>query len=133
MGSAPVGGPWTIGGGAANFSVAGGVGVAVAPKAGRTVSALLLGAPSPGTSTDFTMAVSTDKLTDHSGTYYTFFGRRRGATLDYDSRVRVTGTGATPALQLPGAIGLSAYVSSSATNAPVTVRVRDVGARPVSP
>jgi hypothetical protein len=46
---------------------------------------------------------------------------------------QLTATDATAALQLPGAVGLSAYVSSSATNAPVTVRVREVGARPVSP
>lgn len=202
-GSAPLGGPWTISGGAANFSVSGGVGLVAVPKAGGTVSALLPGAPSPGLSTDFTAAVSTNKLADNNGTYFTFFGRRMSTTLDYDSRVRVTGAGAvvlslgeltgtstsialssqvvipgltlpvggwlssrlqvtgsnpttirarvwsssaaeptgwqvtatdgTAALQVPGAIGISAYVSSSATNAPVTVMVRDVSARPVAP
>lgn len=202
-GTAAVGGPWTVTGGAVNFSVAGGVGSVAVPRAGSTVTAALAGATSPGTSTNLTMAVSTDKLASNSGTYFTFAGRRVSATLDYDSRVRVTGTGSvvislaavtsastsvalssqlvvpgltvpaggwlktrlqvvgsnpttirarvwlstateptgwqvtatdsTAALQVPGAVGLSAYVSSSATNAPVTVRVRDLAAAPGTP
>ena len=202
-GSAVVGGPWTLSGGAANFSVSSGAGSMVVPKAGATVGAVLAGATAAGPSSDLTLAVSTDMLANNSGTYFTFAGRRVSAVLEYDSRVRVTGTGAvvlslgaltgsttavalsaqavvpgltvaaggwlntrlqvtgsnpttirarvwlataaeptgwqvtatdtTPALQVPGAIGLNAYVSSSATNAPVMVRVRDVSARAVTP
>lgn len=46
---------------------------------------------------------------------------------------QLTASDATPALHAPGTIGFGAYLSSSVTNAPITVRLRDVGARPVMP
>lgn len=202
-GSPSVGGSWIVTGGAANFSVSSGVGTMLESKAGLTLGAFLPTSPAAGTSSDLTVGVSTDKLATNNGTYFTFAGRRVSAVLEYDSRVRVTGTGAvvlslgaltgsstavalspqvvvagltvpaggwlntrlqvtgtnpttirarvwlstaaepttwqttatdsTAALQLSGAIGLTAYVSSGATNAPIAVKVRDLTARAVTP
>jgi hypothetical protein len=43
---------------------------------------------------------------------------------------QTTATDATAALQNPGAVGFSSYLSSSVTNGPVVVRLDDVSARP---
>jgi PKD repeat protein len=45
---------------------------------------------------------------------------------------QTTATDTTAALQAPGAVGIGAYLSSSATNAPVTVRVSGLSARPTA-
>jgi hypothetical protein len=45
---------------------------------------------------------------------------------------QTTATDSWAALQSPGAVGLTASLSGSATNAPVVVRMSDVGARPVA-
>jgi PKD repeat protein len=45
---------------------------------------------------------------------------------------QTTGTDSWAALQTTGAVGLTAYLSSGATNAPVVLRVSGVGARPVA-
>jgi hypothetical protein len=43
---------------------------------------------------------------------------------------QATATDSTAALQAAGSVGVAAYLSSSATNAPVTVRLDDLSARP---
>jgi hypothetical protein len=43
-----------------------------------------------------------------------------------------TGTDTCAALQAPGAVGLTAYLSSSVTNVPVTVRLSTLSARPTA-
>jgi hypothetical protein len=45
---------------------------------------------------------------------------------------QMTGTDSSAGLQAPGAVGLSAYLSGSATNAPITLRMTGVSARPTS-
>lgn len=43
---------------------------------------------------------------------------------------QTTATDGTPALQNPGGVGLTSYLSGSVTNGPIVVRVDDVSARP---
>jgi PKD repeat protein len=45
---------------------------------------------------------------------------------------QTTGTDTYAALQAPGAVGLTAYLSSSVTNVPVTVRLSNLNARPTA-
>jgi PKD repeat protein len=45
---------------------------------------------------------------------------------------QVSGTDATAALQVAGSVGLTAYLSSAATNAPVTVRFSSLTAKPTA-
>jgi PKD repeat protein len=45
---------------------------------------------------------------------------------------QTTATDTTAALQNPGAVGLTAYLSGSVTNGPIVLRLDDVGARPVA-
>ena len=44
---------------------------------------------------------------------------------------QLTGTDTGAALQAPGAVGVTAYLSSSATNAPIVLRMSALSARPV--
>jgi hypothetical protein len=43
---------------------------------------------------------------------------------------QTTATDTTAALQNPGAVGLTAYLSGSVTNGPIVLRLDDVSARP---
>lgn len=45
---------------------------------------------------------------------------------------QTSGTDSTAALQNPGGVGLTAYLSSSVTNSPVTVRMSDLSAQPTA-
>ena len=110
-GTADVGGAWTVAGGNPNFSVGGGAGSVVIPKAGTTVSAFLPG--TARTSADFLASVSTDKLATNNGTYYTFVGRHVGTNLEYEGRARVAGTGAV-VLSIGALTGTSAAVTFGA-------------------
>ena len=46
---------------------------------------------------------------------------------------QLTATDSSPALQVAGSIGLTVYVSSGSTNAPIVAQVSSLAARPVSP
>jgi hypothetical protein len=194
---ADTGGAWTIGGSAANASVAAGSGVLRLPKAGTQVEAYL-----PATTrseADVLTSVSASPAPLGSSLYLTVEGRRvstgtfyaakllinadrsvtlrlvrfvggaettiaapvRLAGVTYTAglsltvRLQVTGTApttvrarawpstgtepsgwqvsasdATAALQNPGAVGVIAYLSSAATNAPLTVSFGPITAGP---
>lgn len=92
LGSADIGGAWTLAGSAANFSVAPGVASFLQPKAGSGQTAYLSGAKS--TDTDLQMTVATNPLPNSNGLYLTMLGRRVGTNLQYEGRARVRGDGA---------------------------------------
>jgi PKD repeat protein len=197
LGAADLGGPWTVGGSASNFSVASGTGALRLATAATQVSAYL--GATTRTATDLRMTVTLDKITTGNGVYLDVTGRRVSAGNEYQAnlilqpggrlqvgltavrsstevalqpltqlagvtyaagsplairlqvsgtapttvRVKVwpagspepaawqaTATDSTAALQAAGSVGVAAYLSSSATNAPVTVRLDDLSARP---
>lgn len=138
-GAANVGGNWTLGGGAANFSVGGGKGSMTISRAGATLTGYLLGQTK--TNTDLTMSVSTDKLANNSGIYYTFVGRRVGTNLEYQSRARVSGTGSV-IISIGALSGTSAGVTFGSqivvsgltipAGATLTCRVQVTGTNPTA-
>ena len=190
FGSAPVGGPWSVTGSAANYAVSGGVGT-FRVNAGSGLSASLAGVSAP--TIDLRLQLSTDKPATGSGLYVSVIGRRIAGAGDYRAKLRLQATGGvalslqrlppagaevalqgevavpgltyavgdvlnvrlevsgaspttvrakvwkqgttepvtwqrtatdtTSGLQAAGAIGVSPYLSSSANNAPISVRV----------
>ncbi|MCU1437731.1 MAG: cell surface protein [Naasia sp.] len=95
LGTAVKGGAWTLSGGNANFSVAGGTS-RWSTAAGRTLRAYLTGAS--GTSADVSTVVALQSAPSGSGIYGYVVGRRVG-TADYGARIKVNATG-TVDLQL---------------------------------
>lgn len=196
LGSADLGGPWTVGGPTANYSVSGGAGQ-LRLAAGGTRPAVL--AATTSSDTDLRVTLAIDKPATGGGVYLDVFGRRIGATDDYRARLRfnatgsvvlsltalrgsttvatlaagvavpglsytpgqrlelrlqvtgtnptmlrarvwpagqaepttwlVTATDATPSLQIAGSVGIAPYLSSNATNAPVTVSLSNLVVR----
>ncbi|PJJ70957.1 calcineurin-like phosphoesterase family protein [Diaminobutyricimonas aerilata] len=194
LGSAEVGGPWSVTGTAANYAVDGTRGVFRLPTAGSSARAYLTQPSS--TSTDLVATLSVDKPPTGGGVYATLIGRRIVGAGGYQAKVqlratgtvgvsleqltatggevvlqsqttapgvtftagdrllvrlRVTGTSPTTvqakvweagtaeptgwlrsvtnsvaALQAPGGVGLTYYLSSSTTNAPVVATVDDL-------
>ncbi|MCF7553837.1 LamG-like jellyroll fold domain-containing protein [Pseudonocardia sp. WMMC193] len=92
-GSADVGGPWTIGAGPANYSVADGVG-RMQTVAGSTRSAFLTIGQQD---VQFSATVDMDKVQTGGGSYVTLQGRRVDASNDYRVKVRYLATGAVSA------------------------------------
>ncbi|WP_209308925.1 PKD domain-containing protein [Blastococcus sp. CT_GayMR16] len=199
LGTADVGGPWSISGTAANFTVSGGTGRITSPSVGQLRSAWL--GATTRSDTDLRMTFSLDKVPTGSGLYLDVVGRRVSLNNEYRARLvmaangritvqltalkgsgnpvaigtavtlptsitysagsqlnvrmQVTGTNPTTvrlkvwpvgaaeptawqttatdtyaALQNPGAVGMATYLSGSATNAPVVVRIDALGGRP---
>jgi PKD repeat protein len=196
-GAADTGGTWTIGGTAANTSVADGAGSIQLPKAGAQVETYL--PATTRTDADVLTSFAASAVPAGSSLYVTVEGRRVSAGnfyaakvlinadrtvtlrlvrfaggvetvigalvrlpgvtytagLSLSVRLQVTGTGptvvrarawassgaepgswpvsasdSTAALQHAGAVGLISYVSSAATNAPITVAFGPITARP---
>ncbi|NYD79162.1 PKD domain-containing protein [Arthrobacter cupressi] len=91
-GSADSGGAWTIGSGATNYNVAGGVGTMLLGTAGASRSASLNGVSAPDT--DVQVKASLDKIGDGGGTFVSITGRRVG-TEDYRAKLKIAANGAT--------------------------------------
>ncbi|CAD5991104.1 conserved exported protein of unknown function [Agreia sp. COWG] len=92
LGSADVGGAWTVNGGAANASVAGGKGVLTSTKGGAGLTAFL-----PAVSSSQTNAVvnfSVDKLDNGAGQYVSLAARQVSAANDYRAKVKIASNGA---------------------------------------
>jgi PKD repeat protein len=195
LGTADVGGAWTLLGGAANFSVAPGTASLVLQRPGSQLSAYLGSVSS--TDTDLRLGLAATPLPNSNGLYLTVVGRRVGTNAEYEGRVRIRGDGSvvvslaalagsstlvnlrnevvapglsaaagatlrtrlvvtgtnpttvklkvwsgstepadwllsatdgTPVLQARGGIGLTAYLSSGSTTAPVTARISGLSA-----
>ena len=90
-GTADVGGPWTLGGPAARWSVSGGAGK-VSLNVGDGYTAYL---PSVSNTTTETAATfTTDKAPTGGGQYVSLIGRRVTATDDYRAKIRFGSNGA---------------------------------------
>lgn len=96
LGTADLGGPWTITAPSASYSVGSGVAKFSATKAGLTLNGYLAGVSS--SDTDLGVTVSTNAAATGTGTYAMVIGRRV-ATDDYRARLLLTPTG-TVQLQL---------------------------------
>ncbi|MGY1802647.1 PKD domain-containing protein [Blastococcus sp. SYSU D00922] len=201
LGTADVGGAWSVNGTTANFAVNGGSGAITSPSAGQSRSAWL--GATPSSDTDLRTTLSLDKVPTGNGLYLDVVGRRVSANNEYRARLVMSATGRitvqltalkgngtlvglAPAVTLPtsityaagsqlsvrmqttgtnpttlrlkvwpagtpeptawqttatdtfaglqsaGAVGVATYLSGSVTNAPVTVRIDDLSARPVA-
>lgn len=91
-GEAPIGGPWTLSGGASNFSVAGGEGLMALPTAGSNRKAQLQGV-SVG-DVEIKSALTLDEISDGGGTFVSLTGRTGGFSSEYRAKVWVKSTGA---------------------------------------
>ncbi|MFC4628803.1 LamG-like jellyroll fold domain-containing protein [Promicromonospora alba] len=91
-GEAPIGGPWTLSGGASNFSVAGGEGLMALPAAGSNRKAQLQGV-SVG-DVEIKSALTLDEISDGGGTFVSLTGRTGGFSSEYRAKVWVKSTGA---------------------------------------
>ncbi|MCU1573160.1 MAG: hypothetical protein JWO93_1242 [Micrococcaceae bacterium] len=91
FGTADTGGPWTLNGSAALFSVAGGAGN-IRVSAGAGPSAYLGSVSSTGT--DSQVRISFDRLATSSGSYAWLSGRRVDGANDYRAKVNVSPSGA---------------------------------------
>ena len=92
LGSADIGGPWTVtSGGSSAFSVGSGAGLWKLPVKGNSRTAYLGSTLSDNT--DLSLNLSPSVIADGGGTYLTVLGRRINATTDYHSTVRVTSAG----------------------------------------
>jgi PKD repeat protein len=90
LGSADLGGTWTLKGSAANFSVGSGVGVLKSTAAGQTFEAYL-GAVS-STDTDIQVVATPQQAITGTAAYISLIGRRIG-TVDYRARAAIDPTG----------------------------------------
>ncbi|MDQ1730827.1 MAG: trimeric autotransporter adhesin [Pseudonocardiales bacterium] len=90
FGTADVGGPWSVTGNPANFSVAAGTASMRLATAGTQLTATLAAVSS--SDTDLTVNVTADKALSSSGVYLTFTGRRVSASNEYRARARLTST-----------------------------------------
>src|SRR5690606_4583601 len=89
-GNADVGGAWALTGGAANFSVAQGVGAARVVGAGYKLQATL---PVQSTSTDLRVDVELDVMPTGAGTDLDVIGRAVSANDGYRARLKMLSTG----------------------------------------
>ncbi|SMQ58294.1 PKD domain-containing protein [Agreia sp. VKM Ac-1783] len=92
FGSADAGGAWTVNGGAANASVAGGKGILSFSKGGAGLNAFLPAVSS--TRSNAVVNFSTDKLDNGSGQYVSLAARQVSAGNDYRGKVKVAPNGA---------------------------------------
>jgi len=120
-GSADSGGAWTIGSGAANYNVGGGVGSMLLGVAGASRSASLPGAGGPDT--DVQVKASLDKIGDGGGTFLSITGRRVGSD-DYRAKLKIASTGATT-LYLTRTAGSTETTLVSANVAGLTLAAGD--------
>lgn len=116
-GSADTGGAWTIGGGAANTSVASGTGRTTMASAGAQVTASLNDVSA--SDTDLRLAVALDKAATGGGTYLSVVGRKVGTSGDYRTKLRFQDTGAV-ALSLVRKVSSTQTTLASATLTGVT-------------
>lgn len=92
LGTADVGGAWSVAGGPANYSVSSGAASLVSQRPGSGLSALLPAVSS--TDTDLQLSVATNPMPNNNGLYLTFVGRRVGTNLEYEGKARIRGDGA---------------------------------------
>jgi trimeric autotransporter adhesin len=102
LGTADLGGAWTVSGGSTNFSVNGSAGRIVLPTAGAGPQAYLNSVSS--TDSDTTLTVSPDKVGTGNGFYFAVVGRTISGAGSYRAKVRLLSN---------GGVGLSLYRTNS--------------------
>ncbi|GCE76118.1 PKD domain-containing protein [Cellulomonas biazotea] len=107
-GSADTGGAWSVAGGAANFSVASGVGAMRVTGAGFRLSSFL---PVSATSADVRADVALDVMPTGSGTDLEVVGRSVGTTDGYRARLKMLSTGVVRASIIGTAAGTTTTVA----------------------
>jgi PKD repeat protein len=131
-GSADTGGSWTMGGPAANFSVAGGVGSMVSTAPGVTVNGFLKSVSS--SDTEVRVQVAVDKDAVGGGEFIGVIGRQVGSGR-YSAVVKPV-PGGTVQLQLrQGSTTLASVTASGVTfvpNEPLQVRLQVFGTSPTT-
>ncbi|WP_218160885.1 PKD domain-containing protein [Arthrobacter sp. ov118] len=91
LGTADLGGPWTISGSASRYSVAGGAGNWIMQAPGNAPAAYLKNVQAADT--DLSFAVSLDKAATGGGVYLTAVGRSVANQGEYRAKVRFTSAG----------------------------------------
>jgi PKD repeat protein/aryl-phospho-beta-D-glucosidase BglC (GH1 family) len=112
LGSADVGGTWTVGGGSSNFSVSGGTARVVASAGGSRTMAL---DSFQSTDTKVTARLAFDKAQTGGGSYVAVIGRRVNATNDYRLKLRAQAGGAVTAQVVRVVGGTETVVQTLAT------------------
>ena len=139
LGTADIGGAWTVVGTKSRYSVANGMAVLTAPTAGSQPSAYLAGVSS--TSTDLVTGVTTDKAPTGGGLYISVEGRRVDGVGDYRAKVHLTSTGkVTLMLERTDSTGAETTLSSEVAVAGLTyvpgmvlrIRVEVTGTSPTT-
>jgi hypothetical protein len=119
LGTADVGGAWSINGSAANFSVSGGAGAIASPSAGQTQSAWL--GATTRSDTDMRFNLSLDKVPTGSGAYLDVVGRRVSTNNEYRARMVMASTGRIT-VQLTALKGTASAVGiATAVTLPTTI------------
>ena len=114
LGSAELGGAWTVSGAASNYAVSGGAGkVSVTAGASRTIYLDSVAK----TDTEVSTRLAFDKAQTGGGTYVAVIGRRVNATNDYRLKLRVQSNGAVTA-QLVRIAGGTETVLQNITTVP---------------
>ncbi len=117
LGTADTGGAWSVGSGAANFSVSGGLGRIRIPTAGAGSGATLPGVSQ--SATDLTMSVATDKPVVGGALFVSVRGRNVPSVGDYRAKVR---------FKPDGGIGLSlSRMTASGTETTIQAEVTIAG------
>lgn len=136
-GSAEVGGAWTVGGGAANFSVGSGAGAMRANGAGWNLTSYLTGVAR--TDTDLWAKAQLDVMPTGGGTDLDYAARSVGTTQGYRLRTKVLATGVVRASLLSVASGTTTTLTQ--VNVPgltyaagdvLQVRVQAIGTSPTT-
>ncbi len=91
LGTADVGGAWTVSGDVGRYSVAAGVASLSATTAGSNMAASLSGVSSDDT--DLRLSIGTDKLATGSGMHVSIIGRQVSSSTSYQAHVRIRSDG----------------------------------------
>ena len=138
-GAAEVGGGWTVGGTASNYSVSAGAASLVTQKAGETRSVALPAVSS--NDTDLRLGLAVSPLPTSNGLYVTVVGRRVATNAEYQGRARVRGDGSVviSVCVLPGssaAVTLKSEVVASgvtvAAGSTLSTRLQVTGTSPTT-
>ncbi len=132
LGSADVGGAYTLSGGSTNFSVSNGAAVLRSSTAGATENAYLNGVASSNTDARISFAVQ--QQSTGSGVYAALIGRKVGSE-DYRGRARILETGAVQLQVLRGGTSLASTTIAGltyATGETLNLRVQVVGTAPTT-
>ncbi len=132
LGSADVGGVYTLSGGSTNFSVSNGAAVLRSSTAGATENAYLNGVSSADTDARISFALQQEST--GSGVYASVIGRKVGAE-DYRARARISPTGAVTLQVNRGGTSLASLVVPGltyVTGDQLNMRVQVVGSNPTT-